>query len=124
MSTARAGARGDPHLPRMQQLAARKQRLLQRSAELRIAIAQDCAALARGAAPALALATQARSVFRWLRHTGPLLAFGLGLLKLVRPARVRPARRPARLKRWWRQAKLAAVAGTVAWQALGRRRRR
>jgi hypothetical protein len=115
-----AGARRDAGLSRAQRLAARKQMLLLRSGELRASIARDCGAIARDAAPALALATQARDVWQWLRHKGPLLAVGLGLLKLVRPARSRPARRPARLKRWWRKAKLAAFAGTVAWQALGR----
>ncbi len=122
MSAARAGARGDPPLSRAQQVAARKQRLLQRSAELRSAVARDCGALVRGAAPALALATQAAGVWRWLRHKGPLLAFGLGVLKIMRPTRRRPARRTGRLKRWWRQAKLMALAGTVAWQAFARRR--
>jgi hypothetical protein len=120
-----AGARrDDAGLSRAQQLAARKQVLRLRSDELRASIARDCGAIARDAAPALALAAQAREVWQWLRHKGPMLAVGLGLLKLVRPARSRPARGPARLKRWWRKAKLAAFAGTVAWQALGRRGRR
>lgn len=90
--------------PRMQALAERRQRLLLRSAQLRVALAYEARALH---AP-LAAADRALAGWRWLRAR-PVALLGLTLaVAALRPrralawgARLWPAWTLAR--RWWRR---------------------